>query len=119
MQNLYTGTGEEYSYGGDIDYLPVLNSAYENCIRDAKNIGDLFEMYNIDIEPKDELSPVTKALIDHIEKIDTVELYFDLYNASYDKNVAIPILQDYWDGKTKIDKCADNLTSATKIYIWE
>ena len=119
VQNLYTGTGEEYSYGGSIDYLPVLNSAYENCIRDAKNIGALFDMYGISIKPKEELSPVTQALIDHIEKIDSVELYFDLYNASYDKNVAVPILQDYWDGKTNIDKCADNLSSATKIYIWE
>ena len=119
VQNLYTGTGEEYSYGGSIDYLPVLNSAYDNCIRDAQNIGDLFEMYDIEIAEKDGLSPVTQALIDHIEKINSVELYFDLYNASYDKNVAVPILQDYWDGKTTINKCADNLSSATKIYIWE
>lgn len=115
IQNLYTGTSEEYRYGGGIDYLPVLNTVFDNCIRDARQISAQYSGTAED----GELSPITQALIDHVKKINSVTLYYDLYNSDYDKNVAIPILTDYWDKKTDLNKCVDNLTSATKIYIWE
>ncbi|MBQ9679350.1 MAG: carbohydrate ABC transporter substrate-binding protein [Ruminococcus sp.] len=116
LQNLYTGTDEEYWAGGGGDYLPVLNSAFESCIRTAYNrIG----AYGEDLGDKEELSPTTMALIDHIEHINSVDLYADLYRSNYDRNVAIPILQNYWDGKIDADKCADDLSSATRIYLLE
>ena len=115
IQNLYTGTSEEYRYGGEIDYLPVLDSAFENCVKDARKIAAQYS----DSAGEEELSPITQALIEHVRKINSVTLYYDLYNSDYDKNVAIPILTDYWDKKVHLNKCVDNLTSATKIYIWE
>lgn len=116
LQNLYSGTDEEYWSGGGLDALPVLNSAYEGCIRTAGNIMD---WYGNTIGVKEELHPTTQALIDHIGKINTVYLYVDLYQNNYDRSVALPILRDYWSGKTTAQKCADNLTSATKIYLLE
>lgn len=119
IQNLYTGTSEEYSYGGDVDYLPVLDSAFDNIVKDAGNILERFEMYIDSSGKKGGLHPITQALIDHIKKINSVELYFDLYKSSYDRNVAVPVLQDFWDGIIDAKKCADRLSSATKIYIGE
>ncbi|MBQ3265471.1 MAG: carbohydrate ABC transporter substrate-binding protein [Ruminococcus sp.] len=117
LQNLYAGTDEEYWSGGDgMDCLPVLNTAFDHCVRDAHKIIDY---YGIELRTKDELSPITQALIEHIENVNSVVLYFDLYHSNYDKNVAIPILQEYWDGKIDAQKCEDNLASATKIYILE
>ncbi len=114
IQNLYTGTNEDYNYGGDVDFLPVLKSAFQNCVRDSHTAGKWF---GEEVSPS--LHPLTQALVEHVNQINTVYLYFDLYESNYNKNVVIPILQDYWDGKTDINKCVNNLSSATKIYIME
>ena len=120
IQNLYTGTSEEYSYGGDVDYLPVLDSAFDNCVKDAGNIVERYGRFFEDgVSSSGGMHPITQALVDHIKKINSVELYFDLYKSSYDRNVAVPILQDYWNGVIDSKKCADRLSSATKIYIGE
>lgn len=116
IQNLYAGTDEEYWSGGGYDFLPVLNSAYESCVRTAHNVMDI---YGSTVEVKEKLHPTTQALIEHIEHINTVYLYADLYASNYNRNVALPILQDYWNGKADVNKCVDNLSSATKIYILE
>ena len=113
IQNLYTGTSEEYRYSGDVDFLPVLNAAFENCVRDSHSAGAWFGVENT------ELHPITQSLIQHVKSINAVFLYFDLYQSNYNKNIVIPVLQDYWDGKTDINKCVANLSSATKIYIME
>ena len=116
LQNLYTGTDEEYWSGGCMDCLPVLNSAFESCIKTAYNrIGD----YGENLGTKEELHPATQALVEHIRNINSVELYYDLDRTNYDRNVAIPILLDYWEGKTDVNKCASDLSSATKIYLLE
>ena len=116
LQNLYAGTSKEYWYGGGADCLPVLNSAFENMIQDAYNIND---DEGRPVGKKDTLSPVTQALIDYIGNINEVFLYSNLYLSYYDNYVVSPILQEFWDGKISIDKCIENLTSATKIYIEE
>ena len=116
LQNLYAGTNEEYWYGGGADCLPVLNAAYENMVRDAYNIND---DEGSPVDRKEELSPATQALLTHIENINTVSLYADLYYSYYDRNVVFPIMQELYDGKVDIDQCIDNLSSATKIYIEE
>ena len=116
LQNLYAGTQEEYWYGGGADCLPVLNSAFENCVRDSYNIHD--DEGNI-IGKKDELDPSTQALLTYIERINSVTLYSNRCPDYFTKNVVLPILQDFFDGKINIDKFAENLTTATKIYIEE
>lgn len=123
IQNLYTGTSEEYSYGGDIDYLPVLNSVFDNCVRDAGNIAERFGRFfrhnGVEAPKSTGLHPITQVLVDNIKKINSVELYFDLYHSGYDRKVAVPVLQDYWNGVINAKKCADRLSSATKIFIGE
>ena len=133
VQNLYAGTNEEFSLGkSEVDCLPTLNSALEHCFTDAQinkskksnaeeENSDDTENENEDStdKPKTELSPLSKALIEHIKKINCVVLYSNLTDSNYNKNVALPILQDYLDGKTDINKCVNNLSSATKIYILE
>lgn len=116
FQNLVTGTYEEYWSGGGADCLPVLNSAFENCVRDAHKITDL---YGEKIGVKDELSEMTMALLTHIEKLNSVSMYFDVNGSYYNRNVVTPILQDYRDGKINIDKLIGGLTTATKIYLEE
>lgn len=116
LQNLFAGTEEEYWAGWGADCLPVLNTAFENVIRDAYNAID--DEGSI-VGKKEELSPSTQALLTNIEKINSVSLYSNLHYSYYDRNVVFPILQDFYDGKIDIDKCADNLTTATKIYIEE
>ena len=116
LQNLYAGTQEEYWYGGGADCLPVLNSAFDGCVRDSYNVHD--DEGNI-IGKKEKLDPTTQALLSHVENINSVNLNSDLYYDYYTNNVVLPILQDYFDGKISIDKFADNLTTATKIYIEE
>lgn len=116
LQNLFAGTEEEYWSGWGADCLPVLNSAYENVIRDAYNITN--DEGSI-VGKKEELSPSTQALLTNIEKINSVSLYPDLYYSYYDNNVVSPILQEFYDGKIDIDKCVNNLATATKIYIEE
>lgn len=116
LQNLYAGTQEEYWYGGGADCLPVLNSAFENCVRDSYNIHD--DEGKV-IGKRDDLDPTTQALITHIESINSVNLHTDLYYDYYSNHVVLPILQDYFDGKISIDKFTANLTTATKIYIEE
>ncbi len=116
LQNLYAGTDEEYWSGGGSDALPVLSSALEYCFRDAHIVTDL---YGSKVGMKEELNPTTKALTEYIKKINHVELYNDLSRSNYNKNIAIPILTDYWDGLIDVNKCADRLSSATKIYLME
>ena len=116
LQNLYAGTYEEYWYGGGADCLPVLNSAFEGCVRDSYNINN---DEGTPIGKKDELDPTTQALLTHIERINSVTLYSNRCHDYYTNNVVLPILQDYFDGKISIDKFAENLTTATKIYIEE
>lgn len=116
LQNLYAGTQEEYWYGGGADCLPVLNSVYENCIRDSYNIHD--DEGKV-IGRKENLDPTTQALLSHVENINSVNLHAEPYFDYYTKNVVLPILQDFFDGKISIDKLSDNLTTATKIYIEE
>lgn len=116
LQNLYAGTQEEYWYGGGADCLPVLNSVFEGCVRDSYNIHD--DEGNV-IGKKENLDPTTQALLSHIERINSVNLFTDVYFDYYSNNVVLPILQDYYDGKINIDKFADNLTTATKIFIEE
>lgn len=119
VQNLYTGNSKEAAYANDIDYLPVQNAAFDNCVRDAKNTVERFDMMPGADKAQNGLSPVTQALVDHIQKINSVELYFDLYHSGYDRNVAVPILEDYWSKVITAKKCADRLSSATKIFMGE
>ncbi len=124
VQNLYVGTNEEFSLNEISDCLPVLNSALEHCFTDAQinmsKKGNIDEKNDDDAEKKQaELSPLSKALVEYIKKINSVVLYSNLKDSNYNRNVAMPILQDYLDGKTNVNKCVDNLSSATKIYILE
>lgn len=116
VQNLYVGTNEEFKFGRGYDCLPVLNPALDNCFKDAYITMD--DEGDSD-KAKAKLNPLTQALIDHIKKINCVVLYSDLRASNYNKNVALPILQEYLEGKTDINKCVNNLSSATKIYILE
>lgn len=119
VQNLYTGTSEENATRSDIDYLPVLNKAFENCVADAQNAArEISKLFGIE-SADNGLSPVTDALVEHIKKINSVELYFDLYASGYDRNVAVPILTDYWNGIINAKKCTERLSSATKIFMGE
>lgn len=116
FQNLAAGTDEEYWFGGGADSLPVLNSAFENCVRDAhKIINEEGSMVGV----KDELSALTQSLLTHIQKLNSVSMYFDLNKSYYNRNVVAPILKDYRDGKINIDKLISGLTTATKIYLEE
>lgn len=118
-QNLYTGNSEEASFFNEIDYLPVLNKAFDNCVKDAERTLERFGMFLDGDEAERGLSPITQALVEHIQKINSVELYFDLYRSNYDRNVAVPVLEDYWGKLINAKKCADRLSSATKIFMGE
>lgn len=116
LQKLYAGSEDEYWSGWGDDSLPVLNSAYESCVRTAYNTTDEYGEKN---GVKAALSPVTQALLTYHENINSVSLYPAPQYSYYIRNIVLPILQDYRDGKIDLNKCADRLSSATRIYIEE
>ena len=116
LQKLYAGSDEEYWSGWGDDSLPVLNTAYESCVRSAYNTTDEYGEKN---GVKDTLSPVTTALLTYIGNINSVSLYPSPHYSYYIRNIVLPILQDYRGGKIDLNKCADRLSSATRIYIEE
>lgn len=116
LQKLYAGSEDEYWSGWGSDSLPVLNAAYESCIRTAYNTTDEYGKPN---GVKDTLSPVTTALLMYINNINSVSLYPIPQYSYYIRNIVLPILLDYLDGKIDLNKCADRLSSATRIYIEE